>query len=257
MDGLTALDLMTTGVAGFMLAFARVGTAVMLMPGLGDSFSPARIRLHVALALTFVLFPLISATLPAAPGGPIALAALVAGEVLIGLLVGTIARVFMMALDTAGMVISIQSGLGSAQIFNPSLAAQGSLIGAMLSVAGIVFLFATNLHHLLILGVVESYRLFPAGAIPDTGSMAEVMVRAVAASFALGVALAGPFIAVTLLIYAGMGVLTRLMPQMHVFLIALPLQILISLVILGVSGGAILTVWAERFAAAVGGFLGG
>ncbi len=175
----------------------------------------------------------------------------------VGLLFGTVGRIAMAALDTAGMIIAIQSGLGSAQLFNPSMASQGSVVGAGLSISGVVLLFALNLHHLLILGVLESYRLFPLGAIPLSGDMAEAVTRAVSASFALGVALAGPFLAITLILYAGMGVLTRLMPQMQVFLLALPAQILISLALLAVCFGAILTTWAAAFAATIRSFLGG
>ncbi len=258
MEDIQALDLLTAGVGALMLAFARVGTAVMVMPTLGDAFAPVQVRLTLALALTLVLLPLLAASLPAAlPPAPVALAALLAAEIAVGLLFGTIARVLFAALDTAGMVISIHSGLSAAQVFNPALASQGSLIGAALTLSGIVMMFALNLHHLLILGIVESYTLFPVGAALELGDAADAVLRAVSASFALGVALAGPFIVVTLLVYAGMGVLTRLMPQMHVFIVVLPVQILISMAVLGVSVGAILTIWADAFADGIRGLFGG
>ncbi len=253
-------EILTLGIAAFMLAFARIGTAVMIMPGLGDSFAPTQIRLHIALGLTLALLVLILPFMPmdvlTQTGlNPMRFLPLLFGELIIGLLFGTMARIFMTALDTAGMVISIHSGLGSAQIFNPSMASQGSLLGAMLSISGVMFIFATNMHHVLIMGVAESYRLFPLGAMPTSGDMAHGILRAVAASFALGVALGGPFIAVVLVLYLGMGVLSRLMPQMQVFLVAIPLQILICLLILAMTLGTILMVWAERLGGAMGPFL--
>lgn len=242
------LNMMNMGAFGFMMAFARIGTAVMIMPGLGNSFTPARIRLHIALALTFAFFPLIAQSLPEQiPQSVITITIMLFSEIVIGLLFGTMARIFMSALDTAGMIISIQSGLGSAQIFNPSLASQGSVIGAMLSVMGVIFIFASNLHHVLILGVIESYSMFPIGGIPDTGDMSKIILNAVGASFALGLSLTAPFIIVTLLMYIGIGVLTRLMPQMQAFMIVLPLQILISMAVLMVSIGAIINVWGAHF----------
>ncbi len=248
-------EFIVSGVFAFILTFVRVGSAVMIMPGLGDSFVPTRIRLHMAVALTLALFPLTMAYMPNPIPGTMTLFTLIGMEFLIGIFFGTIARIFMTALDTAGMVISLQSGLANAQLFNPSLASQGSLMGAFLSVTGVVVLFATNLHHLLIIGVLESYQLFPIGAIPDTASMAALMAKAVSASFSIGVKIAAPFIVVVFLIYVGMGVLTRLMPQVQVFLLALPLQILISLITLTMVMSAGFMYWLGQFQAGMVFFL--
>ena len=102
-------------------------------------------------------------------------------------------------------------------------------MGAFLSVTGVLVLFASNLHHLLIYGLVESYSMFPVGGVPDTGSMAEMMARAVSAGFLTGFQIAIPFIVVSLLLYIGMGVLARLMAQIQVFILALPIQIILAL----------------------------
>ncbi len=238
---------LTTSVLAFMLTFVRLGTAIMIMPGVGDSFISMKIRLHVALAFTFALFPLTMSFMPSPMPHTIGLFMLILMEFVIGALFGTMARMLMTALDTAGMVVSISSSLGNAQVFNPSMAAQGSIMGAFLSVTGVVFLFATQLHHLLFTGIVESYELFPVGAVPDSGSMADLMARAISASFAVGVKIASPFLVMTLLLYAGMGVLSRLMPQIQVFMIALPLQIFLSIVLLMIVLSAGLIYWASQF----------
>ena len=243
-----ALDVfLTTGVLAFMLTFVRIGTVLMIMPGIGDSFVPQNIRLHMALGVSFVLFPLIMPYIPNPIPGTFTLFVLIFMEFIIGLLIGTVARIFMAALDTAGMVISMQSGLSNAQVFNPSLASQGSIMGAFLTVTGMVLIFSTNMHHLLLMGVVESYKMFPLGAMPDTGSMAEVVSKAVSAAFAIGFKLAMPFIVLTLLIYVGMGVLSRLMPQVQVFLLALPMQILLSITLLMLVVSVLLTTWLAHF----------
>ena len=238
---------LASGILAFILTFVRMGTAVMIMPGLGDSFVPERLRLMIALGLSFVLCPLTFKYMPAQVPGTFTLLMLIMMEFIIGLFFGTVARIFMTALDTAGMVISISSGLGNAQVFNPSLATQGSLVGAFLSITGVLFLFATDLHHLLIAGLVESYELFPVGAVPDSGSMAEFLARTVSASFAIGVKIGAPFIVLTMLIYVGMGVLSRLMPQIQVFLLALPLQILLSILTLMLVMSAIFIYWTTQF----------
>tara|TARA_B100001989_G_C24536721_1_gene464870 strand:- start:241 stop:1023 length:783 start_codon:yes stop_codon:yes gene_type:complete len=243
-----ALETFLSGMAlAYMLTFARIGTAAMIMPGIGDSFVSERVRLHFSLGLSFVLFPIVWQFLPDPVPGGAELMALVLMEVIIGLMIGTVARIFMTALDTAGMAIAMQSGLANAQVFNPSLAQQGSIIGAFLSVTGVVLLFSLNMHHMLIMGVMDSYIQFPIGELPDTGSMAEVIAMSVAAAFAVGVQLAAPFLVLTLLMYVGMGVLSRLMPQVQVFLLVLPLQIILSISLLGIVMLAIFYHWAGWF----------
>ncbi len=240
-------EFLTSGVFAFMLVFARIGAAATIMPGIGDSFVPARLRLLISLGLSLVLFPIILPSLPSPVPGPVALTVLLAMEFVTGLLVGTVARIFMTALDTAGMVISTASGLGNAQLFNPAFATQGSLMGAFLSVTGVLVLFATNLHHLLFYGLAGSYQMFPVGAVPDSGGMAEMITRAVAATFMLGIQLSAPFIVLSMLIYIGMGVLSRLMPQVQVFLLALPVQIILSFMALGLVVSSLFLFWVTEF----------
>lgn len=248
---------LTTGVFAFLLSFVRLGTAMMLFPGIGDSFVSARIRLLAAFAITFVMLPMTMKVLPAAVPPTFELVMMVVLEFLVGLFLGTVVRIFMLATDTAGMVIANMSGLGAAQILNPSLATQGSLIGAFLSVTGVTLLFQTDMHHLLFMGLLESYERFPFQASPDIGSMAEFIARCVSASFEIGVKMASPFIALTLLIYAGMGVLSRVMPQIQVFMVALPLQILLSLILLSITLFAVLAYWVRAFEGAVVTMIGG
>jgi len=240
-------EFLTTGVFAFIIIFVRFGTAMMIMPGVGDSFVPANIRLYIALGLSLAITPLIRPYIPVPLPAFGVMMSLIVIEFITGLFIGSIARVLMMALDTAGMLISMASGISNAQVFNPSLAVQGSVFGAFMSVMGVTLLFVTNLHHLLIYGLVESYQLFPIGGVPDTGSMAELMAKAVSASFMTGFQIAIPFVVISLLLYIGMGVLTRLMPQVQVFILALPIQILLSLITLAITLPAIMLFFITRF----------
>lgn len=248
---------LTGAVFAFILSFVRIGSALMIMPGLGDSFITERIRLLMALGMTFVLFPIVMPFVPSTIPPTDKLFVLVASELVIGLLFGTVARIFMTALDTAGMVVSSQSGLANAQVFNPTLATQGSVIGAFLSMTGVLMLLQVDLHHLLITGIVESYQMFPVGEVPNTGSMAELMSKSISASFMIGIKITTPFIVLTFLIYVGMGVLSRLMPQVQVFMVAMPLQIMLSLVLLIFTLAAMMSTWLKLFEEAMVFFLSG
>lgn len=248
MDSIQSIEeFLVSGVFAFMLIFTRLGTAMMIMPGLGDSFVPANIRLMMGLGMAFVLTPVVQTFMPAAvPSFPLLLS-LIMMEFVIGLFIGTVARVLMVALDVAGMIISMTSGLANAQVFNPAVAAQGSIAGAFLSMTGVTLLLVTNLHHMLIYGLVESYHMFPVGGVPDTGGMAELMSKAFAASFKIGFQIAIPFVVIAMLLYIGMGVLSRLMPQVQVFMLALPVQIMLSLITMALVVSTALLFWLTQF----------
>lgn len=232
----------------FMMVFARLGTAVMIMPGIGDSFVSERVRLFFALGFSVAIAPVVGPLLPDVTVGSLEFLLLILKEMVVGLFIGTVARIFMTALDTGGMLISMQTGLGNAMVFNPSMAGQGSIIGAFLSVAGTTLLFMTDLHHLVIYAIFESYATFPSGLqFPVSGGMAETISRAVMQSFAIGFYMAVPFFVVSLLLYIGMGVLGRLMPQIQVFILALPLQILLGLLTLFLVLSSVLLYWVGQY----------
>jgi len=246
---------LTTGVFAFMLAMTRMGTVVMLMPGIGNTFVPSTTRLYFALAFAFVLMPIIQSKLPAVVPGGAAMVLLILVEFVIGFFIGSIARIMMAAMDTAGMIISTQASLSNAQLFNPQFATQGSIVGAFLTLVAIMLLFATNLYHLLLVGVVNSYEIFPVGKVPDVASMTELIIGAVAGSFAIAVQITAPFILIILVMYIGLAVLSKLMPQIQVFMIAMPVQIATSLVLLAIVGPALMMLWLNEYEKSVSFFV--
>lgn len=213
----------------FLLIFTRVGTALMLMPGIGDSFTPTNVRLLFALGLSLVMTPVLVNFLPGTPSTPAAMFFLIASEVIVGFFIGTIMRVLMSAIDTMGMIVSLNTGFANAQVFNPGLGSQGSIIGALMTIFGTTMILTSNMHHFLLLSIFESYQLFdPNILFQYTGQMADIIAQVVNASFNTGVKLAMPFIIVSLIIYLGFGLLGRLMPQIQVFFLALPVQIIVA-----------------------------
>lgn len=243
----TLQDFINQGVFAFLLTFVRMGTAISLMPGLGDIFTPRNIRLYIALVISLMLAPVVAPLLPHPVPQTGMLLALVAVEFLIGAFIGTVTRFFLSALDTAGMLISLASGLGSAQLFNPSFQTQGSLVGSFLTATGVVMIFATNMYKYLFAALVGSYKMFPVGQVPDTGSMAEMLAKLLSESFMIAMQMAAPFILLSLLLYIMMGVLSRLMPQIQVFMLALPLQITLSLMAFLLTISGIMLFWLTKF----------
>lgn len=213
----------------FFLVFARMGSAVMLMPGIGEGLVSTRVRLTFALLLAFIVLPAVQPVLPPMPATVPGLTLLVAGEVLIGFFIGSIARIALLLLETAGFIISMQIGLASAQAFNPSLGTQGSLPGAFLGTLGLLMIFVTNLHHLFLLGLVDSYTIFQPGMALPLGDFSHEITRMVADGFRVALQISAPLLVIGTLFYCGLGILSRLMPQLQIFFVALPVQLTLGL----------------------------
>jgi len=233
---------LTSEIFVFMLVFARVGTAFLLLPGFGAAYVSRRVRLGLAVAVAVALVPTLGKVMPPLPDSPIVLFLLIGGEVVIGAFLGTVASLLAQSLQTAGMMISYQSGLANATMFNPTMAQQTSLIGTLLATMGVLLIFVTDLHHMILRALVDSYQLFAPGAVMAVGDFSEAVTQTMAHSFRLAFQLATPFLVFGLLFYVGVGLLARLMPQLQVFFIALPLQIGLMLLLLGLSVSAMM-VW--------------
>lgn len=218
--------------AAFMLTFARVGTMVMLMPGVGESNMPSRVRLTIALALTAIIMPLHQSAYNVSLNtfGPVLL--LLFQEIIIGAVLGLTARLAISALQTAGVVVAQQLGLGFATSVDPTQNQQGVMIGNFLAVLGVAMIFAMDLHHLVIAALNDSYAIFAPGEMPITGDVAQHFTKVVATAFRIAIQLSAPFLVFGLVFNLGLGILARLMPQMQVFFIGLPLSILLGFMLL-------------------------
>jgi flagellar biosynthetic protein FliR len=210
----------------FVLVFARVGTLVMLMPGIGERFIFSRARLSLAFFIALMIVPVARPSLRV-PGDVSGVVTLLVGELLIGLVIGLCARLVMACLQTAGTLVAQTMGLGFAMTVDPTGGMQNPSIGNFLTMLGITLILTTDLHHIAIAAIHESYRLLPPGGAVD---MTDVM--------ALAIQISAPFLVFGLLFNLGLGVLARMMPQLQVFFLAVPASImggmLVMLVVLGV-----------------------
>ncbi len=228
-------ELLTTGVFTFMLLFVRIGTAIMVLPGFGEQYVPTSVRLGIAIAITLALAPVVGPTIPIEPSQPLSLALLIGAEMAIGLLIGGVARIIMSALHVAGTIIAFKSGLAYALTIDPAQGVQGALIASFLSFVGVVVIFATDMHYLLLAAIADSYTLFTPGAYPPLGDFTQFAVEVSSAAFRMGVQLSAPFIVFAMVVNIGLGVLARIMPALPIFFVIVPLQIWVGFLLLGLT----------------------
>ena len=234
---------------GFVLVLGRTGAACMLIPGIGEAELPMMVRAGFALALTAVLLPVLAPDLPAPPPDIWRGLFMLAAELAAGLLLGWLARLLLLALPLAGQMLAILSGQASVLQPDDLLGPQGAAVGRLLGLAGPVLLLSSGLYALPLQALAGSYRVLPPGVLLPAADTAASVVAAVAACFALALRLAAPFLLAGIVWQVALAALVRLAPQVPVFFLAAPAQLLGGLALLAALAGTVLGVWGESVAA--------
>ncbi len=236
--------------------FTRVGGAIVMMPGLGERAVPVRVKLMAALGITVVLWPMIAPLVDQAPATPIALALMLLAEASIGLVIGLAFRLLVFALQTAGMIAA--QHISIAQMFGSGVAPEPEpTIATLLSFGGIVLMMMAGLHVHLVGTLAGLYDLFPFGRFPFGSELGEWTVGRVSETFALGVALAAPFVAIGFAYNLALGALNRAMPQLLVALVGVPFLVWIGVVVLYHVLPSLFDRWGEALVRVLSNPLGG
>jgi len=234
------LDFTQPAFVALVLVFTRVGAIATLLPGFGEQHIPMRVRLLVALSFTAIVWPAVSNAIPAVTLAEMPLEILT--EAAIGLLIAIAIRLMVLALQLAGSIaaqsVSISQIAGSGATPDPMPA-----IGNLLTMTGITLILASGLHIKVAMAIIDSYRIFPAGALPSGGDAATWGVARVSASFALALTLASPFLVASFAYNAGLGAINRAMPSLMVAFIGAPLITAVAILLLLLSAPLLLTVW--------------
>ncbi len=234
----------------FVLTLARVGCACMLLPGVGEAEIPMTVRAGAAVAFTALLTPVVAAELPAAPPDVLRSFAMVAAEIVTGLWLGWLARLVLLALSMAGQIAAALLGLSN--VLQPdALGAQTSALSRLLGLAAPTLVLASGLYVLPMRALAGSFALIAPGALLPAADTLQTAVAAVAASFALAVQLASPFVLAAIAWHVASGLVSRLVPQLQVYFAAMPGQIVGGLALLVVLVTAIVSAWSDQAATAL------
>lgn len=237
------------------LVLFRVGSLVMVIPGIGETYVPARIRLGFAMLMALCLAPVVAPALPAVPDTVGGMAGAVFKEVVIGLMIGGILRLFLTSMTTAGELVSLQTTLAFSQTANPLAAQPSTSLSTFLTMLGLVLIFDTDLHQMFLAAIVHSYTLFPPVRHAPLGDAVQLAEQTVGRSFALGVQLAAPILVFSLVFNIAVGLVGRVMPQFQIFFAATPLTLLLGLSLFALSLGTIGLVWTQGYEALLRNFV--
>ena len=230
-----------------MLAFLSIGVRIsglmLFAPFLGSTVIPGRIKAVLVIALTFVLYPLVSPHIPAqVPGDwPV----LVFRELLTGLALGIVTSLVFDAVQMAGQVLSIQMGYSLINILDPNTQVESTVVAMFhQSIVMLIFL-RMDVHLWLLRALGNSFSYLPPGTSHLTRSFTVTMLSAGASVIAVGIQLAAPVLSATLLTDLLLGLLGKASPQLPLMLLGPAIKSVLGLSVLM----AALKYWPDIFRA--------
>jgi flagellar biosynthetic protein FliR len=230
----------------FALVLARVGAMMLLLPGLGESVTPAIVRIGLALSITILVLPDVQPMVPVVPESGIRMALMVASEVTTGLWFGWLARVIVLALPVGAQIIAYLIGLASVLQPDAELGAQSTALGKLFELAAPMLILVSGLYVLPLRALDGLFQLIPPGHVLPAGDSAEVVIHAVGVAFSLALQLASPFVVADVVWHIAIGQIARVGGRMQIYFVSMPGQILGGLALLMMTGSAIILAWRDN-----------
>lgn len=218
-------------LTAYCLVFARMGGLFLLNPLFGRRNLPSRAKMVLILGMTILLTPTVSASVPGAAGVFGLLWGLLQ-EFFTGFCCSFAFQLFYYMLFFVGDFLDVEFGLSMAKVFDPGTNVQMSLSSTMLNLIFMLYLFATDSHLILIKLFASTYQIVPMGGGLLTSELSEFFLTLFASVFSLVIRLCLPFVAAMFVSEVSMGILMKLVPQIHVFVISVQFKILVGLLLM-------------------------
>jgi len=219
---------------GFAMVLTRLSAFFLVLPVFGWKSIPVRIKVAMTILISIFFSMITQLPLAARQVSVLEAILLIAYEATYGLALGLIAIVLFSAVKFSGRVIERQMGLAMAEILDPLTGERAQPLGSLLEMIFIILFLSANGHHLLLLIISRSYETFPVGSIPTMAALTGGIVKAGSAMLLAGLRLAAPMLAAFLLLMVVLAVLARMVPEMNILFISLPLRVGVGLLMVAI-----------------------
>ncbi len=217
-------------VQQFLLVMIRLTVFISISPGFSHSSFPTITKVALAVGLALPIMGVIPAMGTELAMGVFVILAI--KELLIGMALGYITLLFFSAVEIAGALVDFQVGFSMGQIYDPSLGVSVSNYGRVYYWISIMIFFLADMHHQVIITLVQSYQWAPLEQLTFTHIGMEGIIKLFGYTFATAIQLAVPLIIVALLSELTLALISRTVPQIDVLILGMPMKTLISLIIM-------------------------
>ncbi|MBP0726225.1 flagellar type III secretion system protein FliR [Bacillus sp. RG28] len=215
-------------IPAFLLIFVRITAFFVTAPVFSNRSIPTMHKIGFSFFVSYIVFFMVNQ-------GPLGAVDnfifLLIKEVIVGLSLGIIASIVMSAIQVAGGLIDFSTGFSMATIFDPQTGVQSPLMGQFFNVITILFLLSVNAHYLLLQGILNSFKVIP---IFSTGlhfgqeAFIAHIIQIFMSMFVIAFQMALPVVASLFLVDVALGILTRIVPQLNIFVVGMPLKVLVA-----------------------------
>jgi len=220
-----------------VLALARVSGLFIMAPIFAARTAPMRVRAALVFFITLAMLPILGTTSPvaAATTNPLVLAGMLAFETLIGFTIGLVAQLIFGAVQMAGQLAGIQMGIGLANLIDPQSQEHITSLAQWQNLLALLVFLSVDGHHILIRAVADSFRVLPLGGGLPSAPGFGLVIGLAGGLFVVALKVAAPVLVLLLLVNAAMGVLAKLIPQLNVFIVGIPLNVAAGLFVVAAS----------------------
>ncbi len=214
----------------FFFVFIRVGAMFLYAPIIGSASAPAKLKIGLALVMSFLVFPLLTDIPLPQPKGTFSFGLYMLSEITVGLIISYIARMIFISVQIAGTLVDFQMGFGVVNVIDPQTESQVSITAQFLNILSILLFLALDGHHFLINAAVQSFELINPNTFSFSGGSMKILMDVFTSAFTVAIKIAAPVVAGLFFISVALGLVARTVPQMNVFIVGFPLQIGMGLI---------------------------
>lgn len=225
-----------TEILAFALVLLRVSAFTLTWPIFSVYNVPGLLKVLFSVAIAITVFPVINRTGLDARGFAHDIAWLAAKEVLTGLCLGFMTRLFFFAISCGGNLIATSSGLANGQLFNPALGATSTTVEQFYAAIATLLFLSLNGHHFFLTGLVESFNAIPlsidgtefahlTGRFKDSGLILQSVVVA-------GIKISAPVLLAVFILNVVMGIISRAVPQVNVLITSMSVNFMAALIVM-------------------------
>lgn len=224
--------LLLNGFDVFMLVFVRMTGLFVVSPIFGRRNIPTYFKIGFSFFIALILVNTTAVQSFQYDGGIMAYALLVIKEFIVGISIGFIAYIAFTAIYVAGEIIDMQMGFGVVNVMDPVSNIQVPVTSNLYFIMSMLLLLLMNGHHMLIKTIFDSFTTLPLGTVVFDASLADGLIAVFGTVFVTGFKIAAPVVAAILITDVALGTISRMVPQLNIFVIGMPLKISIGLIIL-------------------------
>lgn len=219
----------------FLFVLLRIGALLLALSFFQSRAVPSVFKFGFVFGVSLLVVPLLPTPAVAAAPGPLALGLIATKELLVGAGIGLAIRTFFAGVQLAGQMAGFQMGMAIANVMDPQTSAQVPILGQFLDLVALLTFLILDVHHHVIRAVVGSFEIIPAGGLQISAPLSRHLVDMTGAIFTIALQVGAPVIVSLLLVSVALGLVARTVPQMNIFIVAMPVKIVIGLLFLGLS----------------------